>query len=226
MLTSRVRAGLPAEGTSLAKLRPVPDYPILHGPGRIREIRLFARPTPWLQDVAFTPDGRHVLTVNPDGTMAVLRLAPRGEAYRVPAGGPAAAAPLAVAPFDAAKAKEHQEASAKQLGAEVEITNSIGMKLRLIPPGEFAMAPNYQVAIRKPFRIGMHEVTIGQFRAFVNETGYKTVPEVSGTGTALHNGGLRRKARSSPGGTRTSARETITRWANSAGTTPSSSANG
>jgi len=47
--------------------------------------------------------------------------------------------PIAVAPFDAAKAKEHQDAWAKHLGVEVEIKNSLGMKLRLIPPGEFMM---------------------------------------------------------------------------------------
>src|SRR5262249_39597286 len=36
-------------------------------------------------------------------------------------------------------AKEAQEASAKQLGIPVEMVNSIGMKLRLIPPGKFTM---------------------------------------------------------------------------------------
>ena len=45
----------------------------------------------------------------------------------------------AVAPFDRPKAKEHQDAWAKHLGVPVEITNSIGMKLVLIPPGEFTM---------------------------------------------------------------------------------------
>jgi serine/threonine protein kinase len=47
--------------------------------------------------------------------------------------------PLAVAPFIADKAREHQDAWAQYLGVDVEITNSIGMKLRLIPPGEFMM---------------------------------------------------------------------------------------
>jgi formylglycine-generating enzyme required for sulfatase activity len=51
----------------------------------------------------------------------------------------ATAPPLAVAPFDAAAAKAHQEAWAKHLGVPVEVTNSIGMKLVLIPPGEFLM---------------------------------------------------------------------------------------
>jgi serine/threonine-protein kinase len=49
------------------------------------------------------------------------------------------APPPAVAPFDEKKAKEHQGAWAKYLGVPVEITNSIGMKLVLIPPGEFMM---------------------------------------------------------------------------------------
>ena len=49
------------------------------------------------------------------------------------------APPPAVAPFDATKAKEHQAAWAKHLRVPVEETNSIGMKLVLIPPGEFTM---------------------------------------------------------------------------------------
>ena len=52
---------------------------------------------------------------------------------------PPGAPPPAVAPFDAAKAKKLQSAWAKHLGVPVEITNSIGMKLVLIPPGEFTM---------------------------------------------------------------------------------------
>ena len=55
--------------------------------------------------------------------------------WKLPAGTPSPA----VAPFDAKEAKEHQEAWAKHLGVPVELTNSIGMKLVLIPPGEFQM---------------------------------------------------------------------------------------
>jgi alpha-galactosidase len=47
--------------------------------------------------------------------------------------------PRAVAPFDAAKAKGHQKAWAQYLGVPAEMTNSIGMKFALIPPGEFDM---------------------------------------------------------------------------------------
>jgi formylglycine-generating enzyme required for sulfatase activity len=56
--------------------------------------------------------------------------------------------PPAVAPFDVAKAKEHQAAWAKHLGVPVETTNSIGVKLMLIPPGEF-MAGSTQEEIAK-----------------------------------------------------------------------------
>jgi formylglycine-generating enzyme required for sulfatase activity len=49
------------------------------------------------------------------------------------------APPLAIAPFDAAEAKQHQRAWAQYLGVPEEITNSIGMELVLIPPGEFMM---------------------------------------------------------------------------------------
>jgi serine/threonine protein kinase len=53
------------------------------------------------------------------------------------------APPPAVAPFDAAQAKAHQETWAKYLGESVVTTNSIGMKLAVIPPGSYTMlTPN------------------------------------------------------------------------------------
>jgi serine/threonine-protein kinase len=99
--------------------------------------------------------------------------------------------PPAVAPFDALKAKEHQEGWAKHLGVPVEITNSIGMKLVLIPPGEFTMGspkelieeelkahsddpwykdnlpsegPQHRVRITKPFYLGTYLVTQGEYQ--------------------------------------------------------------
>lgn len=45
----------------------------------------------------------------------------------------------AKAPFDAAQAKKHQEEWAAYLKVPVEFENSLGMKFRLIPPGEFTM---------------------------------------------------------------------------------------
>jgi serine/threonine protein kinase/formylglycine-generating enzyme required for sulfatase activity/uncharacterized membrane protein len=115
--------------------------------------------------------------------------------------------PLAIAPFDAEQARKSQDAWAKHLDVEPEITNTIGMKLRLIPPGEFTMglsqeeveilwraipdhakdikteAPPRRIKIEQPFYMGMHEVTVGQFRAFVKATDHKTTAETNGKGS-------------------------------------------
>ena len=45
----------------------------------------------------------------------------------------------AVSPFSAKEAKSRQKAWAKHLGLPVQVTNSVGMKLVLIPPGKFIM---------------------------------------------------------------------------------------
>ena len=76
--------------------------------------------------------------------------------------------PPAVTPFDAQKAKEHQAAWAKHLGRPVELTNSVGMKLVLIPPGEFMMGEGgdaHKVKITKPFYLGKYKVTQEEWEA-------------------------------------------------------------
>jgi formylglycine-generating enzyme required for sulfatase activity len=104
---------------------------------------------------------------------------------------PAGSATLAVAPFDEKKAKVHQEAWAKHLGVPVELINSIGMKLVLIPPGEFTMgspkelfeenlkglsnedhfrncllseAPPHRVRITRPFYLARYDVTQEEYQ--------------------------------------------------------------
>ena len=93
-------------------------------------------------------------------------------------------------------------------GSAAETTNSIGMKMVLIPAGEFLMGgqesaddlvaafpayhrpasffkdeyPRHPVQITKPFRFGKYEVTVGQFRRFTDDTGYKTEAEEDGLG--------------------------------------------
>jgi len=71
-------------------------------------------------------------------------------------------------------------------GEAKTLTNSIGMKLVLIPSGEFMMGsadyfnnekPVHRVRITKPFYLGAHEVTVGQFRQFVSASDYKTDAE-------------------------------------------------
>ena len=54
------------------------------------------------------------------------------------------APPLAKAPFDAGQARSHQQAWAGHIGKPLEYTNSVGMRLRLIPPGEFMMGRTEQ----------------------------------------------------------------------------------
>ncbi|MDA0833886.1 MAG: formylglycine-generating enzyme family protein [Planctomycetota bacterium] len=80
-------------------------------------------------------------------------------------------------------------------GSDALITNSIGMKLVLIPAGEFMMGspdsfkdaeqrerPQHKVRFTKPFYMGQHEVTKGVFAHFVQETNYKTTAEQNGVG--------------------------------------------
>ena len=88
------------------------------------------------------------------------------------------------------------------------VTNTIGMELVRIPAGEFLMGgqepaeqlarafaaygrkpdyfqdeyPRHRVRLTRPFLLGRVEVTVGQFRRFVRETGYWTEAERDGTG--------------------------------------------
>ena len=87
---------------------------------------------------------------------------------------------LAVAPLNEKKAKKLQEMWAEHLNLPVVMTNSIGMKLVVIPPGEFQMGspdadpdaksnekPQHRVLITEPFCIGLCEVTQDQYRQVV-----------------------------------------------------------
>jgi formylglycine-generating enzyme required for sulfatase activity len=87
--------------------------------------------------------------------------------------------------------------------------NSLGMAFVRIPAGSFAMgsaespltlmreypqlefqrftqlddeAPVHQVRIRRAFYLGQHEVTVGQFRRFIEASGYRPESEADGTG--------------------------------------------
>jgi formylglycine-generating enzyme required for sulfatase activity/serine/threonine protein kinase len=82
-------------------------------------------------------------------------------------------APLpAVAPFDAAAARKHQEAWSAYLEVPLEYKNALGMRFRLVPPGEFVMGhdsatlskdahlhPQRDVVLSKPFWMSVYEVT-------------------------------------------------------------------
>lgn len=75
------------------------------------------------------------------------------------------------------------------------LTNSIGMKLARIPAGESVRGspdaereaipnekPQHRIRLTKDFLMGTHEVTRGQFRKFVEATGYRTIAEKDGRG--------------------------------------------
>jgi serine/threonine-protein kinase len=92
-----------------------------------------------------------------------------------------------------------------------DLRNSLDMTLRLVPAGEFEMGtprdaldepladpawffsdwvaerrqaetPQHRVRITRPFYIGAHEVTVGQFRQFVESAGYRTRAETDPQG--------------------------------------------
>lgn len=102
------------------------------------------------------------------------------------------AAPRAVAPFDATRAREFQDACAKEHNAKIEITNSIGTKLRLIPNGEFQMGSpeseqdrdageaQHSVRITKPFYLGRHEVTQREWKLLMGVPGANWKPSKEG----------------------------------------------
>ena len=111
-------------------------------------------------------------SANQQAVMMRLTALPPKPKSSLPEAAPLSASPpTAVAPFTYSQAKAHQAAWAKHLGIETVITNSIDMKLTLIPPGEFAMGspwsepqrhegePIHQVTLTKPFVLGVNEVT-------------------------------------------------------------------
>ncbi|MBS0201364.1 MAG: SUMF1/EgtB/PvdO family nonheme iron enzyme [Planctomycetes bacterium] len=124
--------------------------------------------------------------------------------------------PAAKAPFNAEMALAHQQAWARHLGTTVQTTNCLGLKLILIPPGEFLMGstkdeiaaelkgleaarvpasafewprvaeegPQHPVRVTRPFSMGATEITVGQFRQFVDATKYWTQGERFGAGNS------------------------------------------
>ena len=79
------------------------------------------------------------------------------------------------------------------------VADSLGIMLVLIPEGTFLMGtpdsepysrtnerPAHRVKIKHAFYLGAYEVTVGQFRAFVDATGYLTKAERDGKGGAMY----------------------------------------
>jgi formylglycine-generating enzyme required for sulfatase activity len=114
----------------------------------------------------------------------------------------------AIAPFDADEARQHQQSWAQYLGVSVEIANSLDMKLKLVPAGEFMMGspgsdgraqacerPQHKVRITKPFYLGVYEVTQGDYKKVMGENAKSAgwfslegggAEEVSGVDVSCH----------------------------------------
>ena len=110
---------------------------------------------------------------------------------------------IAQAPFNAQEAQRSQEAWAAYLQVPIEYENAIGMRFRLIPPGEFVMgtseaeianiksqtgenddwhkyveseSPPHTVRLTRAFYLGMHEVTRGQYAQVTGENDSEFAP--------------------------------------------------
>ena len=98
----------------------------------------------------------------------------------------------AIAPFDGQQAKQYQRAWAENLGVPINTTNSIGMRLLLVPPGEFQMGspasdrdtssyekPQHKVRITKAFYLGVSEVSQEQYERVMghNPSQFKGDPQ-------------------------------------------------
>lgn len=148
--------------------------------------------------VAETEEGPAIQATSQTGTVPKLRPSDRllADAKRfekpidVPKGPPAP--PLLISPFDEAEAHIARTAWAEHLRVPPEKTNSVELRLILVPPGEFRMgSPETEtgrsldetphlVRLRQAFYAGVHEVTNGQFSAFVHASGYETDAERAG----------------------------------------------
>jgi formylglycine-generating enzyme required for sulfatase activity len=100
---------------------------------------------------------------------------------------------FAAALIEYLKAPPAQETHPVKASVADTMTNSIGMKLKLIKAGTFKMGspdsdkiaspdekPQHEVEITRPFYLGVYPVTKGQFAAFVSDADYKTKAEQAG----------------------------------------------
>jgi serine/threonine protein kinase len=86
--------------------------------------------------------------------------------------------PLKRIPFSPEDAKRMQAEWAAVLKRPPDpTTNGIGMTFALVPPGVVPLSATCNATISRPFEVGACEVTIGQFRRFVNATRHVTYSE-------------------------------------------------
>lgn len=93
--------------------------------------------------------------------------------------------PALQSPFPSDEARLQQQRWARYLGTTPQVKDMLGIEMALIPPGDFVMQPGYHVKLSKPFYLATHELTLGQFRQFVDSTGYQSELEAPGRGAIL-----------------------------------------
>jgi hypothetical protein len=76
-------------------------------------------------------------------------------------------------------------------GVPIVLKNSLGMSMVYVPPGNLPQHGGSLTAM-KAFRIGAHEVTVKQFREFVQATGHKPISESMHGGMTKHSDGMPR----------------------------------
>jgi sulfatase modifying factor 1 len=103
-------------------------------------------------------------------------------------------------PFNSKTATQYQKDYAAWAKLPLEFTSELGITFVLVPPGTFLMGspdnepgrnpggydegPQHQVTLTRPFYLGKHEVTFGQFERFVAAKKYQTDGEKNGGGNA------------------------------------------
>jgi sulfatase modifying factor 1 len=116
------------------------------------------------------------------------------------------------AAFNRSQADAARKAWAMYRHIDEKEKDSIGIEVIVIPPGTFLMGnpetmdeilkafpaadrgplrgewPAHLVTIEQPFYLGVYEVTVGQFKRFVGETGYQTDAERDGKGGTGYTG--------------------------------------
>ncbi|WP_298869007.1 SUMF1/EgtB/PvdO family nonheme iron enzyme, partial [uncultured Gimesia sp.] len=152
------------------------------------------------RDIAIGPDNRTLIVGCLSGRVHKLIIELPGEIKNTQ---PSSTSGLVVKQTS----ERQQNETAKNLDRKIKFINSLEMHFALIPAGKFMMGsskapdeiakqfktksssflneyPLHEVQISKPFYIGMHEVTIDDFKQFVKMTDYKTESERSGRGGA------------------------------------------
>ncbi len=166
-----------------------------------KEVCRLAGHTMAVNAVAFSPDGRRAVSGSDDRTVRLWQLPESGavgdtssnKSAQPPTQTSVAAPPVAATIVEstspvtpaAAKPADPPKSGTKVTGDPAEsITNAIGMKLALIPAGEFLMGsskdedndaydnelPRHRVRITRPFFLGVTEVTQGQYRAVTGQS--------------------------------------------------------